>query len=363
MLRVGLVKSSPSEIGGGNVYEKEVADLIVSCAPEGLSFIEISKTSKGYRIGDGTGRSTVESNASTSLPIRRFLRGSVRKRNLQEVVDSCGLNLVIFLSPVFAMAKKLSVPTIGTIWDLGAFDLTHMPEFAGDYAIKMRDVVHEATQTNLKILVPTTKFGAEIANRFGISSAKTVATGLPLPSTDMGSESPFPREFPYLIYPAKYWKHKNHATIFKAFQSERIQKLQFRLVLTGIGMEDQRDLAHETKDFGIAERVISLGYISHSMVYRLIADANALLMPSLLGPVNYPPLEALALGTSVIQSDVHDFDSMLPENVSTVPGTDPHAWEEAILNLDDIKSAPKFILSDAHYKSKITEMFEGISVP
>lgn len=360
MVKVALVSSLPAKIGGGNVYEKEVRNLLVGCAPSQWLFFDISKTQRGYTARKSAIGGGAEASPSLTFKDRLHLI-SAREKNLQTLVDLLGLDLVIFLSPVFAMSDKLSVPTIGTVWDFGVFDLTAMPEFSGEYASRMRDVVSEATHRNRKILVPTRKFGNQLSDRFGVSPEKAVPTGLPLPSRSINSSLVLPAETPYFTYPAKFWKHKNHATLFQAFSSREIQNRKLRLVLTGISDEDRPAVLRETSYFGISKQVSVLGYLSYPAVQNIISKSAAVLMPSLLGPVNYPPLEALSFGTSVVQSDAHDFDSELPENVTTVPATDPSAWVDAILRHQDVRPTGSFFIDDQDYRAAIKDMF--LSLP
>jgi glycosyltransferase involved in cell wall biosynthesis len=53
-------------------------------------------------------------------------------------------------------------------------------------------------------------------------------------------------------------------------------------------------------------------------------------MPSLLGPTNIPPLEAVAMGTRTIVSDAHDSDFVASAALCVVPALDSVAWAVAI---------------------------------
>lgn len=53
-------------------------------------------------------------------------------------------------------------------------------------------------------------------------------------------------------------------------------------------------------------------------------------MPTLLGPTNYPPLEAAALGTVTLNSDVHQFDLGPWAYFQKIPVENPSAWAEAM---------------------------------
>ena len=56
-------------------------------------------------------------------------------------------------------------------------------------------------------------------------------------------------------------------------------------------------------------------------------------MPSLLGPTNLPPLQALTLGTPAIVSDVHAFDGPCKNMMIQVPALIAENWANAMLNV------------------------------
>jgi hypothetical protein len=68
------------------------------------------------------------------------------------------------------------------------------------------------------------------------------------------------------------------------------------------------------------------GSVPKAQVMGLLQQSVGLLMPSLLGPTNYPPLEALQLGVPAIISDAHHFDFPLPEAFIRVAALDVNQW-------------------------------------
>jgi hypothetical protein len=55
-------------------------------------------------------------------------------------------------------------------------------------------------------------------------------------------------------------------------------------------------------------------------------------MPSLLGPTNLPPLQALELGTPAIVSDAHAFDDVAQGMMTVVPALASDAWARALIS-------------------------------
>ena len=62
-----------------------------------------------------------------------------------------------------------------------------------------------------------------------------------------------------------------------------------------------------------------------------VAGARALLFPTLAEGFGLPPVEALALGTPVIASDLAVLREVLGPNAVYLPPADPYPWRQEIL--------------------------------
>jgi glycosyltransferase involved in cell wall biosynthesis len=137
---------------------------------------------------------------------------------------------------------------------------------------------------------------------------------------------------PHFIYPAMFWAHKDHFLLLESFADFLKTNGQVAyLVLTGSGqlVENVRKYAAE---LGIDESVKFLGLVSRDRLMGLIAGSKGLLMASILGPTNIPPLEAVMLGTPVVASDAHQMQDML-DGLELVPCSDRQAWTSAMARL------------------------------
>lgn len=113
---------------------------------------------------------------------------------------------------------------------------------------------------------------------------------------------------PYFYYPAKFWPHKHHLDLIEALHLAHVAGNKFHLVFTGsAGAEFDtlprvRALAHT---YGLDKYVHYLGFVDdENVVSALYKQAVALIMPTHFGPTNIPILEAWAIGTPVIYSNV-----------------------------------------------------------
>lgn len=96
---------------------------------------------------------------------------------------------------------------------------------------------------------------------------------------------------PFLLYPARAWRHKNHDLLFDAFARVRSVRPELDLVLTGGGHERFATLP---------DGVRSLGNVSVAELSGLYRRASAVVFPSLYEGFGLPVLEALASGCPVV---------------------------------------------------------------
>ena len=124
----------------------------------------------------------------------------------------------------------------------------------------------------------------------------------------------------FLLYPARPWPHKNHATLFEAFGELRRRQPGLELVLTSY-------------DGPVPDGVRSLGHVSRTELVGLYQQAAALVFPSLYEGFGQPPLEAMACGCPVACSNA----ASLPEVVGDAARLfDPASTEELVEAVEDV---------------------------
>jgi glycosyltransferase involved in cell wall biosynthesis len=138
------------------------------------------------------------------------------------------------------------------------------------------------------------------------SRVRTVAIRLPVP--DAGVRAPRGRHF---IYPANFWRHKNHEMLLTAFAIASRDGLpaDVSLVCTGAPGPRRDELAASARAMGLADRVSFPGFLDRDELDRLIAGAAAMVFPSLYEGFGLPVVEAMSRGAPVACSDA----TSLPE--------------------------------------------------
>jgi len=115
----------------------------------------------------------------------------------------------------------------------------------------------------------------------------------------------------YILYPANFWKHKNHEILLQAFYQACGNgiPLDIKLVCTGTPGDRQRLLIETAQSLGIGNRVIFPGYLSSHELGVVLLHSSGLIFPSLYEGFGLPIIEAMSTGIPVACSNT----TALPE--------------------------------------------------
>ena len=326
---------------GGGTYEKAALDLLRSLKP----LIDITHfvphASRKEKVAESTSegelvityRPTVferwlseHPSDISSLAIRKL--GLLRTR---QTLRKLGIDLAYFSSPSHMALRLDDFPYIFTVWDTGHRDLPEFEEMASPREYSTREKLFKnAIPKAFHVMVESDVTGMKLEQFYSLESQNWSAVGL-LPRVDDVPLVEPSITGEYIIYPAARWPHKNHITLFRAMQTIKKTHPLLRLVLTGYDMGYGATLSREAASLELEDEVLDLGGVTRGELLGLIKGARALVMPSLLGPTNIPPLEALGLGTHAIVSDVHRYGTAVDDMIVKVPAMDAEAWARAIV--------------------------------
>jgi glycosyltransferase involved in cell wall biosynthesis len=191
--------------------------------------------------------------------------------------------------PLTVPLPIVSVPRVITLHDVLHRD---HPELVSRTARAFRALAYDrAARTSDLVIVPSrfVQERAEARIRLDPDLVRIVPHGVDHAVFRPGDEE---RE-PFLLYPARFWPHKNHGRLFEAFARVRSERPDLELVLTGGGHDSRR----------LPAGVRSLGLVSQHELARLYRTAEAMVFPSLYEGFGSPVLEAMASGCAVAASD------------------------------------------------------------
>ena len=328
-LRIGVIGIEEPEAGGAHNAEAQMASRLGSLTEDcELVFIPTTKTGLigkflGTRIQFIGQFFTLimhnpviwfMSRRIDLLPISRFER---RIRN--EKID-----LVFFVGQYDLATKLRQTPYIVTIWDLGHRDLPELPEMYCNREFEYRDwrIKNLATKASY-VVVDSEVTKLNLNSLYGIKAERIVS--IPFVVEKKNDEQMEMRES-FAFYPAHFWSHKNHSILlYSIHHLIQCGKRPRELVLTGLDRGNKQFLDDLVSELKIQEYVKYLGFISSIELEELYKKAGVTVMPSLLGPTNLPPLEALSLGCPIVVSKNGDANL---ENYNSVIVLDPFDLDE-----------------------------------
>lgn len=209
------------------------------------------------------------------------------------------------------------VPTVCTIYDL---QYNTYPEFfaAEDVANRERTFIEACRRATVLAAISDYSRDSAIVHGNLASSrihtiylrmAQRIAPGVENDKAILRRHNLTPQG--YLIYPANFWRHKNHEMLLTAFGMVRHQGLSvdIKLVCTGAPGARQDWLISAAHTMNLGDHVLFPGYLSDADLATLIANCKGVVFPSLYEGFGLPVIEAMAAGVPVACSNT----TSLPE--------------------------------------------------
>jgi len=346
-MRVAVFTSDYAPIRGGSyTYESDIIKALSELAHESRhTFVIFTSNVKVKK--------TLESNQvlfeyqyipKTTVFLNRILRivrrvvyyltpekhHRIRLNLIDRLLISNNIHIAWFPTP---FAYEIDLPYIFTLWDLQHRLQPFFPEVKDGYLWKNREAYYSLMLRRASVIIVGTRTGQEEIERFyQVPSGRINVLPFPTPSyvfdfksskdLDIHERYDIPKK--YLFYPAQFWPHKNHANLLLAL---KIVKEKYELALSlALAGSDKGNVAYVRKlvdEMDLSSQVFFLGFVSTEELIALYKNAFALTFMSFFGPDNLPPLEAFALGTPVIASDVSGAKEQLGDAALLVDPKNP----------------------------------------
>lgn len=239
-----------------------------------------------------------------------------RTRARGDTLRDLGVDLLFcpFTDPRYA---ESGMPTVCVVHDL---QYKTYPEFFEPEDLAHRDEVFRRAVSRATRLVAISEYTRQCVLRHGALAPSRVTTIVHRTALRRGFDRPIERGAldrhglvagRFLLYPANFWRHKNHEMLLVAFGLAVRRGLpdDVVLVLTGAPCERQRFLAMTAREMGIGDRVRFPGYVSVTDFSTVLRTALGIVFPSLYEGFGLPVIEAMAAGIPVACSRV----TALPE--------------------------------------------------
>jgi glycosyltransferase involved in cell wall biosynthesis len=191
------------------------------------------------------------------------------------------------------------------------------------------------------------RLAEEVARR-GLAPVPVLVAPLPSPvavSPEAGLDDPDLARAPYFVMVAAIEPRKNHLFLLSVWRlmaeaAEARGEPVPRLVLVGRrGRESEQVIDMIERSHFASRHVIEAPGLCYEDLARLVANARAALVPSFAEGYGLPIVEALALGTPVLASDIPVFHEVSRGCALFRNPVDGLGWTEAIRDLTDRTSA------------------------
>lgn len=345
--KIALIHQAHPQAGGAATYESNLSELVreISLGSKAivLEFSPPHSESRGRKRGDSLTTEFTYQYSSGFLQLLHILLLAIPfartfmsllgfgTTKLERHLKQLGVNLAYFSSPNPLALGLHDIPIVSTVWDLGHRDLPKFSEFSSKGRWLAREFYYRKTVLmSAKIVTDSIATGRKLEKIYGLLPEKWVPLGLLPKVTEPSTNLDILPKTNYIIYPAQKWRHKNHEVLYKALQLLREEGQEVVLVETGSDKGYADSLRKLAKDLKVEDLVLDLGFVEASDLALLIKSSRALVMPSLLGPTNLPPLEAVAMGVPAIVSDIHEFDGDLMACFTVTRADSPSDWAAAI---------------------------------
>jgi glycosyltransferase involved in cell wall biosynthesis len=257
-----------------------------------------------------------------------------KRSGSRSLLRDLGVDLLFcpFTAPTYF---ELGVPTVSVIYDL---QYKTYPEFFPEADVAQRDRTFVDAARRSTALVAISEYSRQAAiehGRLDPAHIKTIHLHVSQHSLRNAprDESILSRlqlvAGKFLIYPANFWKHKNHEMLLTAFGLARRSGLadDIHLVCTGAPGVRQQWLKQAAHGLDLQDHVLFPGYLGNAELLALVTNSAGVIFPSLYEGFGLPVVEAMATGVPVACSNVTSlpevagdaailFDPRMPEQIA-----------------------------------------------
>lgn len=270
---------------------------------------ELSGTGGEFRLLEGDNISW-EPNTSASYGVGELMSVSWQVRKLEGDV---------FHAPHYVFPLMLPCPGVVTV-----HDCIHL-RFPGQLpnpaaALYARLMIRRAVRSADRVITGSNATRADLVELVAADASKieVIPHGCdpfflePVESEALeATRRAYDLDRPFLLSVTNIKPHKNLKRLLEAFAQLSRDYSDLELVIVGGDLGNHPDLEKVCADYGLGERVRSLGFLPKAQLRALYHLAHIFVFPSLYEGFGLPPLEAMACGTAVVASR----SSAIPEVV------------------------------------------------
>ena len=186
-----------------------------------------------------------------------------------------------------------------------------VPQYFSRRARRERERLMSDTMAGATLVLTASEFSrSAILDSYPIAPSRVLATPCAVdeeflrPPAECSAHMLAGLELPerYVIFPANYWPHKNHAGAIAAFELLARERPALSLVLTGAASKDAERVRALIGSRRLADRIRMVPFQPKAILVEMMRRAEALLFPTHMEGFGIPILEAFELGVPVVAS-------------------------------------------------------------
>jgi glycosyltransferase involved in cell wall biosynthesis len=307
----------PGAMGGSETYARQLTrQLATSAEARATAYVPANAAGFSDGIPEVVVRE-VRTGPSTVQRLRAVAAASLRARHAAPGLRTADVVHFPFTLPVPRPARSQAF--VQSLLDVQHLDL---PQLFSRAELAFRSRYYEGAAKRADAVITISEFARErMVELLRIPAERIHVAHL---GVDADAFTPHlgPRD-EFVLYPARGWKHKNHARLVEAMRAVRAERPDMRLVLTGGGLDDLGELP---------EWVDVRGLVSGDELRELYRRAAALAFPSLYEGFGLPPLEAMASGCPVAATNAGSVPEVCGDAAVLFDAHDPEAIAAGILD-------------------------------
>ncbi|MFH0805184.1 MAG: glycosyltransferase family 1 protein, partial [Patescibacteria group bacterium] len=259
-------------------------------------------------------------------------------------------NLDVFHSPVTSLPLTYPRKSIVTVHDLAIYK---NPAWFPSQIFSTKLLVPRTLNTADHLIAVSKSTRRDLRDLFNVPDKKisviyegaTVAK-IPVKSASIDSLKQFKLGSRYLLFVGTLAPRKNIIILLRAYRKMITTDpglASYQLVLAGARDYRSDEVLEEIKTLKLSRQVRYIGYVTHNQKIELLKKAACFAFPSSYEGFGLPVVEAMALGTPVVTSNV----SSLPEVAGDAAlQVDPE-------RVDDLAAALRSVLRDRRVQSRL----------
>jgi glycosyltransferase involved in cell wall biosynthesis len=232
------------------------------------------------------------------------------------------------IRPVFMLHDAIPIERPDLVTPIGCSAHQRMMRTAAENAAGLIFTTQAATDSVLRVL-----------ETYRHLVPATISVHLPVAPSFLAAGEPDPAlaELPYFIVVGAIERRKNLPLLLNVWAELRRRRGDRtpRLVIAGSPGRGGRPILRQLQASGTADDVIVASGLPSPALRRLVVNARAVLMPSLAEGFGLPIIEALAVGTPVLASDLASHREVGGELAVYLDPTDEAGWLHEIDRFTD----------------------------